>query len=86
MVGSSAPENNPIVLGLAIIFLVAFVLWEIKTRWPVVEIALFKRFTFSASALMSMFVGAALIIAMADIPAADWDACANPAPGPGQGG
>jgi MFS family permease len=66
--GSSAPENNPIMLGLALVFLLAFVFREIKARWPVVELALFRRLTFSASALVSMFVGAALIIAMADIP------------------
>jgi MFS family permease len=64
----TAPQNNPLVLGLAITFLLAFVLLERKLRWPVIELSLFKRLTFSASALVSMFVGAALIIAMADIP------------------
>jgi MFS family permease len=39
-----------------------------RTRWPVVDLALFKRFPFSAASLVSLFVGAALIIAMADIP------------------
>ena len=33
-----------------------------------VDLALFKRFPFSAASLVSLFVGAALIIAMADIP------------------
>ncbi len=66
--GGTAPQNNPLVLGLAIIFLIAFVLREIKARYPVIEISLFKRFPFSASALVSTFVGATLIIAMADIP------------------
>src|SRR5256886_15299045 len=63
-----APQNNPISLGLAIIFLIAFVLVERKVRWPVVDFSLFKRLPFSATSLVSMFVGAALIIAMADIP------------------
>ncbi len=63
-----APQNNPISLGLAIVFLIAFVLVERKVRWPVVDLSLFKRFPFSASSLVSLFVGAALIIAMADIP------------------
>jgi MFS family permease len=62
------PQNNPISLGLAIIFLIAFVLVERKVRWPVVDLSLFKRFPFSATSLVSLFVGAALIIAMADIP------------------
>jgi len=63
-----APQNNPISIALAIIFLIAFVLVERKRRWPVVDLSLFKRFPFSATSLVSLFVGAALIIAMADIP------------------
>ena len=39
-----------------------------EKRWPVVDLSLFKRLPFSASSLVSLFVGAALIIAMADIP------------------
>ena len=63
-----APQNNPIVLILAALFLAAFILVERKVRWPVVELATFKRFTFSAASLVSLLVGAALIIAMTDIP------------------
>jgi MFS family permease len=37
-------------------------------RWPVVDLSLFKRIPFVAAALVSLFVGAGLIIAMADIP------------------
>jgi hypothetical protein len=62
------PQNNPISLGLAILFLIAFVLVERKVRWPVVDLSLYKRFYFTATSLVSLFVGAALIIAMADIP------------------
>lgn len=62
------PQNNPISLGLAILFLIAFVLVERKVRWPVVDLSLFKRFPFTATSLVSLFVGAALIIAMVDIP------------------
>jgi MFS family permease len=39
-----------------------------RQRWPVIDLGLFKRFSFSAASLVSLFVGAALIIAMADIP------------------
>ena len=63
-----APQNNPIVLGLAIVFLIAFVLVELRVRWPVVEVRLFKKLSFSATSLVSLFVGMALIIALADIP------------------
>jgi MFS family permease len=65
---SPAPQNNPLALALALIFLIIFIRIERKARWPIVDLSLFKRFSFSASALVSLLVGAALIIAMADIP------------------
>ena len=64
----STPQNNPIAIALAIVFLIAFILVERKVRWPVIDLSLFKRFAFTATSLVSLFVGAALIIAMADIP------------------
>jgi MFS family permease len=67
-VNGSAPQNNPVSLALAVVFLVLFILVERKVRHPVVDLSVFKRLTFSASSLVSLFVGAALIIAMADIP------------------
>ncbi len=67
-VSGHAPQNNPLSLALAAIFLIAFVLVELKIRWPVVEVSLFKRLPFSAAALVSLLVGSALMIAMADIP------------------
>src|SRR5205085_8983205 len=65
---SPAAQNNPISLALALVFLIAFVLVERKVRWPVIDLSLFKRLHFSATSVVSLFVGAALIIAMADIP------------------
>ncbi len=65
---SSGPQNNPIALVLAVVFLILFIIVERKVRHPVVDLSVFKRLTFSASALVSLLVGAALIIAMADIP------------------
>jgi len=62
------PQNNPILLVLAILLLIAFVLVERKVRWPVIDLSLYKRFPFTATSLVSLLVGAALIIAMADIP------------------
>ena len=91
-VNSSSPQNNPLSLILALVFLLAFIAVELvprwrvprlslsrrfpflrlrlvqEKRWPVVDLSLFKRLPFSASSLVSLFVGAALIIAMADIP------------------
>lgn len=64
----AAPQNNPLSLALALIFLIAFILVERKVRWPVVDLSLFKRLPFSATSMVSLLVGAALIIAMVDIP------------------
>jgi MFS family permease len=62
------PQNNPVVLILSLVFLVAFVLVERRVRWPVVELSLFKRPAFTATSVVSLLVGAALITALADIP------------------
>ncbi len=67
-VNGATPQNNPVALALSAVFLIAFVLVERKVRHPVIDLTVFKRFTFSASSLVSLLVGAALIIAMADIP------------------
>jgi Na+/melibiose symporter-like transporter len=78
----SAPiQNNFLLIGAAMVLLAAFILFEVFTErrmidrrsaalrsWPVVELSLFKRPAFSATSLVSLLVGAALIIAMADIP------------------
>ena len=64
----SSGSNNPTALILAGVFLIAFILVELKVRWPIVSLNNFKRLTFSASSLVSLLVGAALIIAMTDIP------------------
>lgn len=71
--GGSAPtQNNPWLLLATCIFFVAFLALEIykgrRTKWPLIELALFKNRRFGAASLASLFIGAALIIAMADIP------------------
>jgi len=70
--GSTPIQNNPWLLAAAIVLLAAFIALEVFTErrknWPVIELSIFKRVAFSATALVSLLVGAALIIAMADIP------------------
>src|SRR3989454_4356951 len=70
---TNAPiQNNPWLLAAALIFLACFIALEIfkerRSNWPIVELSIFKRPSFSATALVSLLVGAALIIAMVDIP------------------
>ncbi|MHB8597521.1 MAG: MFS transporter [Ktedonobacteraceae bacterium] len=70
--GSAPIQNNPLLIVAALVLLAAFITLEVFTerrkRWPLVELSLFRRSAFSATALVSLLVGAALIIAMADIP------------------
>ena len=64
-------QNNPLLIGTAVLLLAVFVVVEVYTErrnLPIVELSLFKRAAFSATSLVSLLVGAALIIAMADIP------------------
>jgi MFS family permease len=80
---SSAPiQNNPFLITVAILLFLLFALLEIfierratrqnesatRQTLPIIEPSLFKRPAFTASSLISLLVGAALIIAMADIP------------------
>jgi MFS family permease len=70
---NAAPiQNNPWLIGAALVLLATFISLELYTerrkRWPVVELSLFKLPPFAATSLVSLLVGAALIIAMADIP------------------
>ena len=70
--GGLPVQNNPVLIAIALVLLAAFIALEVFTerrkRWPVVELSLFRRAAFSATSLVSLLVGAALIIAMADIP------------------
>jgi MFS family permease len=71
-------QNNPVLIACAIVLFLAFAVLEIFIErreagafgrtLPIVEPSLFRRRAFSASSLVSLLVGAALIIAMADIP------------------
>ncbi len=65
-------QNNLWLIAAALVLLACFIGFELlrerRGGWPVIELSLFTRSTFSAAALVSLLVGAALIIAMADIP------------------
>lgn len=76
---ATAPvQNNPVLIALALVLLLAFVVLEVVLErrvrrsagrlLPVIEPGLFAGRAFTASSLVSLLVGAALIIAMADIP------------------
>src|SRR5258708_15725298 len=70
--GTAAVQNNPWLIVASLILLAAFIALEVYNErhrlGPIIEPSLFKHAMFSASSLVSVLVGAALIIAMADIP------------------
>lgn len=70
--GTASIHNNPWLIVVALVLLGLFVALEIykerRGQWPIIEPSLFKQRMFSATSLVSLCVGAALIIAMADIP------------------
>ncbi len=67
-----AIQNNPWFIAAALVLLALFIALELSSErrkgWPTIELSLFKRPTLTASALTSFLVGAALIVAMVDIP------------------
>src|SRR5579883_356697 len=65
---TATAENNPVLLGAALLLLALFIMREVFARSAMVEIALFRQRAFSASIVSSLLVGAALIIALVDIP------------------
>lgn len=69
---ATAVQNNPWLIAAALLLLAFFLAYERyrerRNRWPLVTLSLFTRAMFSATSLLSLLIGAALIIAMADIP------------------
>ena len=65
----TASQNNPILIGAAIILLGVFILAEARQKEPVVDLSLFRSRAFSAGAIYSLFLGISLIVALIDIPA-----------------
>jgi MFS family permease len=68
-VGLTTPASvNPTLVIVALVLLAVFILFETRLRWPVVDMALFRRGAFSAASALSLLIGAALIVAMVLIP------------------
>ena len=61
-------QNNPLLLVAAVAFFIGFVIVESRQRDPLISLGLFRRPAFGASAVFSLFLGVALIIALVDIP------------------
>lgn len=53
---------------LALALLATFIWWELRTPAPLLRLGAFRDWTFSAANLTNLLVGAALIIALVDVP------------------
>ena len=70
--GGNAEVDSPIVkpwwlVGSGAAF-VAFVLWELRQKEPLIRLSFFKNVRFTAANIASLAVGAALIVGMVEIP------------------
>jgi MFS family permease len=65
---TATAENHPLLVGAALLLLGSFIVRELFARPAMIEMRLFRQRAFSASILGSVLVGAALIIALVDIP------------------
>lgn len=73
-VGQLGGTANPLspyrwpLLGGAVVALVLFVLWERRTRAPLIPLTLFRLRVFSAATVANLLIGGALIVVMVDVP------------------
>lgn len=65
---TSYATANPLLLAAAAVLLAGFAWLETRLRWPVIDPRLFQRAAFAAAATLSLLIGAALIVAMVDVP------------------
>jgi MFS family permease len=62
-------EHHRLLLGAtAGVLALAFVAWQARTRWPLITLALFRRAPFACANAANLFIGAALIVALVEVP------------------
>jgi MFS family permease len=74
--GSSLAQNSTSTSGqfslpllvLAVLLLALFILYQLRTRYPLLPLALFRRANFVLSGLANLLIGFALFIAIANVP------------------
>jgi EmrB/QacA subfamily drug resistance transporter len=67
-VESTAPAYQLPLLIASVILFVSFIVWELRTEQPLLDLRLFKQRTFSGASLVNLGVGFALIVALGDVP------------------
>jgi MFS family permease len=66
--GPFLESHRPELDAIAAVFAVAFVAWQARARWPLISLELFKRRPFSSANAANLFIGAALIVALVEVP------------------
>ena len=67
-VQSSTPDYQAPLLIASILLFVAFIIWELRTEQPLLDLRLFGNRTFTGAALVNLGVGFALIVALGVVP------------------
>lgn len=61
------PFAGPLLIAAGV-FMVLFVLWELRIKYPLIQIRMFRNRAFSAGAIANLFVGYALFIGLVTVP------------------
>ena len=67
-VESTTPAYQTPLLIASIVLFVGFIVWELRTKEPLLNLRLFKQRVFTGAALVNLGVGFALIVALGDVP------------------
>ncbi len=67
-VEQSTPEYQVPLLIASILLFVGFIVWELRTEQPLLDLRLFKQRTFAGASLVNLGVGFALIVALGVVP------------------
>ncbi|MDX2162365.1 MAG: MFS transporter [bacterium] len=65
--GGLPPYAGPLLIAAGVMF-AAFIVWELRVRYPVFDLRLFARRNISMGALTNFFVGFALMIGLVSVP------------------
>ena len=63
-----APRYRVPLVALAALFALGFLLWSRRARWPLIALPLFRAAAFASANAANLLIGAALIVALVEVP------------------
>jgi MFS family permease len=66
--GSAIEQHRPLLDAAAAALALAFIAWQLRARWPLISLALFRRAPFASANAANLLIGAALIVALVEVP------------------